>query len=204
MVNGVMTGAQVSAEEYLERYASEHYEWVAGELIKMSPIRLSNYYIQDFLKELLKAYLGFNPIGLVVGEPFVMRLEAMTAFRLPDLQVILKTNPGQLTETAMIGPADICIEVVSPESAARDYGEKFIEYEKGGVREYWIVDAERQSCTFNRLNPQGVYARQNEDADGNYQTPLLPGFRLHVPTLWRDPLPTLAEVVELARAMVSA
>lgn len=30
--------------------------------------------------------------------------------------------------------ADICIEIVSPESVTRDYGDKFVEYEKAGYR----------------------------------------------------------------------
>jgi Uma2 family endonuclease len=88
--------------------------------------------------------------------------------------VILTSNPGQLTETAMIGPADICFEVVSPESAMRDYGNKFVEYEKAGVREYWIIDPIRQRCDFNRLDNTGVYAFAQPDDTGHYRTPLLP------------------------------
>jgi len=38
---------------------------------------------------------------------------------------------------------DLVIEVVSPGSAARDYGEKRDEYLRFGVREYWIIDADR-------------------------------------------------------------
>ena len=38
---------------------------------------------------------------------------------------------------------DLAIEVVSAGSAARDYGEKRDEYLRFGVREYWIIDADR-------------------------------------------------------------
>lgn len=67
---------------------------------------------------------------------------------------------------AIIGPADICIEVVSEERIARDHGEKFAEYEKAGVREYWIVDPLRDTCRFNRLNEAGVYIPVGPGQDG--------------------------------------
>ncbi len=64
--------------------------------------------------------------------------------------------------------ADICIEIVSPESVTRDYGDKFVEYEKAGVQEYGIIDPNRTSCHF----------------------------KLHVPTLWQDELPKTGAVAE--------
>jgi Uma2 family endonuclease len=132
-----------------------------------------------------------------------MRLDATKSYREPDLQIILKTNPGQFTGTAMIGPADICIEVVSPESGERDYGKKFLEYEKAGVTEYWLLDPIRKTARFNRLDPSGIYADISPDAGGNYQTPLLPGLKLHAPTLWQEPLPDIMQIVESVRAMLA-
>ncbi len=101
----------------------------------------------------------------------------------------------------MMGPADICIEVVSPESVARDYGEKFAEYEKAGVREYWIIDPIRQRCQFNRLDAAGIYAAISPDDTGHYYAPLLPKLALHVPTLWKDELPDLLTIVQEVQAM---
>jgi Uma2 family endonuclease len=101
------------------------YEWIKGAVITMVPVSLRYDMIVGYLRKCLEAYFDLRSIGRVVGQPFVMRLDATESRREPDLQIILKTNPGQLTDTAMIGPADICIEVVSPESVACDYGEKF-------------------------------------------------------------------------------
>ena len=100
----------------------------------------------------------------------------------------------------MVGAADICIEIVSPESVARDYGEKFLEYEKGGVKEYWIVDPTRKICSFHRLE-NAVYKPHNHDTEGNYQSPLLPKLKLHVPTLWQDEIPLAVTVVETVKKM---
>ena len=197
------TSTQVSAEEYMAHYAHDHYEWEQGRLVKMSPVSDRHDEIASYLQSLLRTYFELNPIGRVKRDPFVMRLDTLNSRREPDLQVILKTNPGQFTDTAMIGPADICIEIVSLERVERDYGTKFQEYEAGGVREYWIVDPIRVECRICRLNVKGRYQTQTLDADDNYQTPLLPGLKLHVPTLWLDQLPGPLATAESVKAMLA-
>ncbi len=198
---GEIVAAQVSAEEYMTQYAETHHEWVQGVILRLSPASMIHFALVSYLFMLLKAYFDLNPIGKVVGEPFVMRLETTDSFREPDLQIIFNDNPGKLTDTAMIGPADICIEVVSPESAPRDYGDKFVEYEKAGVREYWIFDPIRQRCQFNRLDASGVYTPVAPDELGHYRTPLLPKLALRVPTLWQEELPGFFAIGEAVQAM---
>lgn len=192
----------VSAEDYMAHYAEHGYEWVQGVAIKMSPVTLEHEELYDYLKQLLEAYFALNPTGIVVGDRFVMKIESVGSEREPDLMVILKSNPGDLTRTAMIGPADICIEVVSEGSEDTDFGKKFREYEKGGVNEYWIIDPLRKESRFHCLQPTKLYASVSPDADGHYRTPLLPRFALHVPTLWQEKLPDIIQVVQSAQAML--
>lgn len=199
---GRIVARDVSAEDYMEHYAEHYYEWVRGYVIKMSPVSLKHDGLTSYLRMLFEAYFALSPIGKVVGAPFVQRIDAAESRREPDLQIILNTNPGQLTDTAMVGPADICIEVVSPTNAATDYGDKFEEYEAGGVKEYWILDPKRKTTRFLLLNDEKVYVPVEPDAEGYYQTPLLPHFKLHVPTLWQDRLPDLLTVVEDVKQMV--
>lgn len=201
-VFGETVAAEVSYDEYMARYAADFYEWAGGAVIKMSPVTARHDGLTYYLRTVLASYFALRAIGTVRGEPFVMRLPATDSAREPDLQVILHTNPGDLTDTAMIGPADLCIEVVSSESVERDYGEKFAEYEKAGVREYWIIDPLRQEAHFYRLDEVGLYRRQTEDADGNYHTPQLPGLALHIPTLWQPTLPDPIAVGQAVRAML--
>jgi Uma2 family endonuclease len=145
-----------------------------------------------------------NPIGQVIQASFVIQLDATNSRREPDLQIILNTNPGELTDTAMIGPADLCIEVVSEESVARDHGEKFAEYEKAGIQEYWIVDPIREVCRFNQLNEAGVYVPVQMGQNGIYETPLLPELQLDVGTLWQEKLPGYFEIGQAVQKMLKA
>ena len=98
--------------------------------------------------------------------------------------------------------ANICIEVVSPGSVSTDYGDKLAEYEAGGVREYWILDPARRRTMFNQLNDENFYEQIALNDNHDYVTPLLPGFWLHVPTLWTEPLPDIGQVWALVADMI--
>ena len=200
---GEVVAARVSFEDYMAQYAETFHEWVRGDVVKMSPVSLQHTLLTQYLLHFLGVYFDINPIGRVLQAPFVMRLETIDAAREPDLQVILNTNPGQLTPTAMIGPADVCIEVVSPESGERDYGKKFEEYEKGGVQEYWLIDPLRKETFFRRLQSTKLYALMPLDEQDNYQTPLLPRLTLHIPTLWSDPFPGILATTQAVQAMLA-
>jgi Uma2 family endonuclease len=201
-ISGQIIATDISAEEYMERYAADFCEWVEGIVIKMSPETLRHDPLIYYVRNLLDVYFTLRPIGKVLDAPFVMRSHPKAPRREPDSQVILNTNSGVLTDTFMDGPADVCIEIVSPDSVDRDYTEKPPEYQKGGVREYRILDPLENKTRFYRLNDVGVYVLYSEDAEGNYRTPLLQDLEFHVPTLWQLRLPDPIAVVEAVKAML--
>lgn len=193
----------VSEEDYMQHYAPAHYEWRAGEVFPMSPVHDRHDALSRYLATLIDAYLEARPLGELRQDPFVMRLPNIPSRRQPDLQVIRQDNPHVLTPTFMDGPADICVEIVSPGSVVMDRGTKYDEYARGGVREYWLIDPTNNDALFYRLQDAGVYQRQVIADDGHYRTPLLPDFRLHVPTLWTAPLPGPSAIVQMMQAMLS-
>jgi Uma2 family endonuclease len=198
-----IVATDVSYEDYLEYYAENFHEWDNGVVVKMSPVQKRHAQLTAYLLRLFEAYFELRPIGEVIGAPFVMRLAAQKYSPEPDLQVILNSNPNAFKSTMMDGPADICIEIISPESVGRDCVRKLAAYEVAGVPEYWIFDHLKQETLFYRLNAEGHYELHRPDADGNYRTPLLPGFVLHVPTLWEDKLPGTITVAQAVQAMLA-
>jgi Uma2 family endonuclease len=101
----------------------------------------------------------------------------------------------------MDGAADIVIEIVSLESAQRDYGEKFHEYEQAGVREYWIIDPLKSEARFYRLNSSNAYILQ--EVEDIYTTPILPKLQFHIPTLWESILPKTITVAKQVEKMLN-
>lgn len=203
-LNNNVIASNVSLEDYMENYAANHCEWVEGYVIQMSPSSIEHTDLLKYLVHLLDAFFEFRPIGRLIVQPFVMRLPAFpNRRREPDLLIVLNSNPHKIERTFMDGPADICIEIVSEESVERDHGDKFNEYEQGDVPEYWILDPLRNEARFYRLNADGRYIRQGEDAQGNYRTPALPGLTVHLSTLWQEKFPGPVATGAIVQAMLA-
>ncbi len=200
---GEVIATGVSFEEYLEKFAGMHCELVGGVVIKMSPVSLQHIDLTGYLYMLIAAYFQLRPIGRVITQPFTQRLPNVEPKREPDLLIVLNSNPYTLRETYMDGPADICIEIVSPDSIERDRGTKFTEYQKGGVGEYWILDPLIKESLFYRLGDEGLYVPQYPGQDGHYLPLTLPGLRLHIPSLWQKPLPGFYQIAETVKAMLA-
>lgn len=191
----------VSADEYMEKYAAEFCEWVNGVVIKMPSNEIHDGLFR-YLLALIGAYLEMRPIGKLRQAAFVMRINKQSPRREPDLQVILNEHLQRLKTTFVDGPADLCIEIVSPESVERDHGDKFKEYQAGGVTEYWVIDPIHKEARFFYLNAQGIYELQPIDAEGNYRSQILTGLIVHAPTLWNEKLPGPITVAHAIEAML--
>ncbi len=59
----------------------------------------------------------------------------------PDISVIC--DPRKLDDKGCNGAPDWVLEIVSPSSRRTDYHAKLFKYRTAGVREYWIVDPEK-------------------------------------------------------------
>ena len=184
-----VVATNVSYADYMEHYAHNHHEWEGGTVVKMAPIHDQHDMLARYFTRMFEAYLELRPIGKVRTEPFVMRLPQISAAREPDIMVILNDNSHQYTPTAMLGSADLCVEIVSPENIERDYQTKKEEYEQSGVTEYWIIDWLEQRCTFYLQNVKGIYIPQTLDDSETYFSEVLPKLSIHVPSLWQKNLP---------------
>ncbi len=224
-IYGQIIARHVSAEDYMAEFAADFREWVDGFVIDIKYVTIQHQETLNYVRNLVEIYLDFNPIGCTLGFPFVLQLDKTNSRREPDFQVLLEAVPGAyndrrkssklndddeiyqttggiLTNTAMIGSADICVEIVTDESLARDYSLKYHEYAAAGVKEYWCIDPVRKNALLYRLNNTGSYTQQTPDSGGFYRTPLLPDFRLHVPTMWVNPLPNIFERLQMVEAMM--
>jgi Uma2 family endonuclease len=152
-----------------------------------SPVSLRHEQIANFLIELMSQYARLHGLGEVVGGPFQMKLAR--SGREPDVLYVEKSHLARLKSTYLQGPADVTVEIVSPESEARDRVEKFAEYQAAGVPEYWLIDAQVQQAEFYQLDAQGDYQPIAPDDKGVYSSRALPGFWLSMDWLWQDPLP---------------
>ena len=166
-------------------------EWVDGEVVMSSPASNRHQDIADFLVSVLRPFVEARQLGVVRSAPFQMKLEHG---REPDLLFVAREHLDRLQATHLDGPADLVVEIISPESAGRDRGEKFYEYAQGGVPEYWLIDPDSRWAEFYQLN-EGRYRLAFEGRDGEYHAVALRGFWLRVEWLWQEPLPEVDAVL---------
>jgi Uma2 family endonuclease len=106
----------------------------------------------------------------------------------PDLLVVLRDQLAILTEKHVHGAPAIVIEVLSRTTRRRDLTIKRRLFEREGVREYWIVDPDRNSVAVYRRGDDGSFPRvitlDAKDAE-TLTTPLLPGWELPLERLFR-------------------
>ena len=72
----------------------------------------------------------------------------------PDLTVIC--DPSKLDKYGCKGAPDLVIEILSPSTWRHDCLVKYNLYQRAGVQEYWIVDAEKQVVLVHTLE-EGQY-----------------------------------------------
>ncbi len=123
-----------------------------------------------------------------------MRLPGQRRLRAPDLLFVARRRAALIRRMALDGPPDLAVEIVSPDSVERDWVTKRAEYERGGVREYWIVDPQHERFAAYALHGK-TYRAIRPDDDGRVRSRVLKGLHIRPEWLWRSPLPKVAAVL---------
>jgi Uma2 family endonuclease len=170
-------------------------EWVDGEIIELPPDSVEHFDQIDFLSDFIKAHVRGGDLGRVFYSTLLMRLPNRPTGRVPDVMFIANEHLNRLTRTYLDGPADLVIEIVSPDSEMRDRFYKLGEYGEARIPEYWLIDKPRQQAHFYVLGDDGKYGEAPVSADGIYTSTVLPGLRIRVEWLWRTRPPTVDEAL---------
>ena len=176
-------------------------EWVDGEVTVLSPASIAHQHLKRFLTILLGLFVRTHNLGEVLDAPTLMRLPSRPSGREPDILFVSREHLDRLRATWIEGPADLVIEIVSPESEERDWETKRLEYAAAGIPEYWVLDRDRRDAAFFQLGADGQYVRAPLEDEGMYRSKVLTGLWLRVDWLWQLPTPDLeaAEALGLLR-----
>ena len=123
----------------------ERAELIDGQIYYMAAPSLTHQRLLSKLHQSIANYIDSHGGNCeVLPAPFAVFLsEDDINYLEPDISVVC--DPSRLDETGCHGAPDWVVEIVSPSSRPRDYIKKMLKYGTAGVREYWIVDPDRQS-----------------------------------------------------------
>ena len=103
----------------------------------------------------------------VDGEEYSVGLNVFLGDRndtllIPDVLVILDRN--KIVEKGIVGAPDWVVEETTEVTRHRDYNSKMHKYMECGVREYWVVDSEKEKVSvFINGEPMMVYVYTFDD-----------------------------------------
>ena len=150
----------------------ERAELIDGQIYYMAPPNTKHQRISGRLYQAIANYIDSkNGECEIFAAPFAVFLNknSNNNYVEPDISVIC--DKDKITEKGCYGAPDWIIEIVSPGSRRMDYYIKLFQYRTAGVKEYWIVDYEKNivmvydfqnsdgnDYTFSDIIPAGIYS----------------------------------------------
>ena len=150
----------------------ERIEIISGEAYMMAtPSRLHQEISMELARQLANFLEGKQcrvypaPFGVRLFERDGDRPEDVDTMVEPDISVVCDRN--KLDQYGCKGAPDLIVEILSPSTQRHDQLVKLNLYQRAGVREYWIVDAENETvrvlirCGDGTLRTHEVYQRED-------------------------------------------
>lgn len=148
--------------DYLTWQFEQTVELIRGKIAKMAAPSRKHQRISFTLSGKFYEYFKKNPCEAYTA-PFDVRLYNKTKSTKankdiytvvqPDICVICDTN--KLDDAGCLGAPDLIVEILSPGNSTKEMKTKKELYAESGVREYWIVDPERETLTRFLLQTDG-------------------------------------------------
>ncbi len=181
------TNGLISYAEFL-RWDGEnqHVEWIDGRMVAMAAVTHEHALLNQFLLGTIPAFVEHHDLGEILSDPFQMKTGPDLPGRAPDILFVAKANLHRVKRVFVDGPADLVIEVISQGSKATDRIHKYGEYERGGVREYWLLDPLKKQADFFLRNRRATFESVKVEG-GIYRSAVIDDLWIKVDWLWKRP-----------------
>ncbi len=169
---------------YEEIRDDEKGEFINGEVIMSSPSKEKHTAVVSNLKDIFNRFARKNKLGVVRGEKALVRLRR-NDFE-PDICFFRKEISNTFHPDTMLYPVpDFIVEVLSTSTQKRDRGVKFVDYALNGVKEYWIVDADKKSVEQYFLEGE-VFVLNEKRLHGSIQCKVLAGLEIPLEAVFEE------------------
>jgi len=157
------------------------YELINGEVMKRASPKTPHQRTSFKLSVEFGIYNKKKKAGEFFTAPYDVFFDEENAGMQPDVLFVSKVRDFVIKDgNGIVGAPDLIIEIVSPGTVSRDRATKKDQYERFGVREYWIVDPAYQSIEVFRLENDRYQLFSTVEKAGKITSSVLPGFQLEV------------------------
>ena len=161
-------------------------EFINGEIIVHSPVKLQHNSASLLVYRLLSTYVDIHHLGIVGHEKLLITLERNDYE--PDFCFFGSAKADSFDPKQMQFPApDLVVEVLSSSTAENDRGIKYRDYAQSGVTEYWIIDPEAKMVEQYILQDEKYELRIKSDS-GEIHSVAVPGFTIPIRAIFDEQL----------------
>lgn len=169
----------------------KRYELYDGRLVAMSSPSDVHQLVSGELYRQLANFLVGKPCT-VYPAPFDVRLFDTAEDRpedsrdvvQPDLMVVC--DKSKVDRYGIHGAPDLVIEITSPSTRRNDRLLKFNQYERAGVREYWIVDPDARVVLVHTLEEGQYHAADAYATGAMVPVGIFEGFEIDLKSVFAD------------------
>jgi len=159
-----------------------HYELINGRIVMTPPAGWPHGRIGTSLTSVLNQHVTSRKLGMVLDSSAGYDLPSGDTVE-PDVSFIahkrFAAGPPPVEGQFLRIVPNLAVETLSRSTARRDRTEKKKVYERNGVDEYWIVDAQRRTVTVFHLGKRG-YDAGRTFGTGKIKSRVLPKLDLSV------------------------
>lgn len=172
-------------DDFYERVTEQmKAEFINGEMIVHSPVKLRHIEAGRHLLLLLSMYVQRHGLGLVGYEKLLVSLTRNDYE--PDICFFRAERVAAFAPNQMRFPApDFVVEMLSLSTAANDRGVKFEDYAAHGVAEYWLIDPDAETLEQFLLDGE-AYVLSIKARTGVVTSSVVAGFEIPVRAIF-DP-----------------
>ncbi|MBM3934059.1 MAG: Uma2 family endonuclease [SAR202 cluster bacterium] len=165
-------------EDYVLLPEGDRRELIGGDFYVVPAPNNKHQEVVGNLYLALRQFLKKHRLGVVMLSPTDVMFSKMDVVQ-PDLLFIAEDRRTILTGSKVEGAPDLIIEVLSLGTVGRDRKLKLDLYARYGVKEYWMVDPEKETVQVLQLGPRGKESLRTFTS-GNVASTIINGFEMPV------------------------
>ena len=152
-------------------------EFINGEVIMHSPVKLQHAEASGFLYPLLQCFILKHDLGSAFTEKIMVQL-TRNSYE-PDIVFFNPEKLKSFNTNQMLFPApDFVVEILSPSTEKNDRGIKMEDYALHKVTEYWIIDPAKKTVEQYLLHGE-KYQLEFKGKNGIITSKAIKGFAIN-------------------------
>ena len=162
-------------KDYLLLPEDKRYEIIEGDLYMVPSPFTKHQRISRNLEYILLAFVRQKGLGEIFYAPCDVVLSEYDIVQ-PDILFISTERSGIITEKNIQGAPDLVVEILSRSRKHIDKKLKYRLYARSGVKEYWIIDPDKETLEVFTLKAEGYKSEGIYGKKDKLGSPLLKGF----------------------------